>query len=213
MAYHYDYSKRGKRKIKNPFKPRRGKESPRLKTRRLKGIKGIILLLIAGVLIFIPVYFFLYEYIAPSGVRSGNVFTLLPELMLTEYRMVAVDVFYNEQQGVVTLTSGCKRIVAYVEPHQAESIYRGIKGLYAARPNGHDIAVDTLQSFGIEVVMVKVTELKDNAFYGRIILKQGNKIVSLDARPSDATAIAVRVGAPIYVKYDLLESQGEDICD
>jgi bifunctional DNase/RNase len=166
----------------------------------------------AGIVILVIVaYFFLYDRIAPSGDRSGNIYMFLPELMTNDYRLVEIDVAYNQNQGVVTLTSGCRRIVAYVEPHQAESIYRGINRIYVPRPNGHDIAVDTIENFGIEVIMVKVTELKDNAFYGRLIMKEGNRIVSLDARPSDATAIAVRVGAPVYVKNELMESQGEDV--
>lgn len=212
MAYDYDYRKRGKSKgrIKNPFKQKRRKRGTDIT--KIVRKKEVLLIAFVGVCVAVSTYFFFYEYIAPSGARSGNLFTLLPELMLTDYSMASVDVLYNEQQGIVTLSSGCKRIIAYVEPYQAESIYRGINNIYVARPNSHDIAMDAIQSFGIEVVMVKVTELKESAFYGRIILKDGNKIVSLDARPSDATAIAVRAKAPIYVKNDLLETQGEDIC-
>lgn len=145
-------------------------------------------------------------------VESGDIFALLSELFTTDYKMVELDVAFDKTQGVITLTSECKRITAYVEPHQAESIYRGINEIFVARPNAHDVTVDAFESLGIDVIMTKVTEIRDNAFYGRLILKKGNKVVSLDVRPSDATAIAVRVGAPIYVKNELLETYGEDIC-
>lgn len=204
MAYNYDYKRRRKGKIKNPFKNnKKGKE----------WLKNAALLLVTTLLITIPIYFFLYDRMTQSSSRESNAFVIFPELMTTNYKLVEVDVAYNENQGIVTLTSECKEIVAYVEPQQAESIYRGIKGLFVERPNAHDIAVDAFDSFGIEVVMVKITDLKDSAFHGRLILKKGNRIASLDARPSDATAIAVRVGAPVFVKNDLMESQGEGTCD
>ncbi len=189
-------------------------------TKRLQFTKREkIFLMLTVVSIFIAFYalfgrffgmqnFLLKEF----GKSAGNIFISIPDMSTAGYKMVSVDVAYDDKNGVVSLTSGCKRIIAYVERAQAESIYRGIKDIFIARPNAHDIMVDTLENLDIEVVMVKVTELKDNAFYGKIILRQGNKILSLDARPSDATAIAVRTNAPVYLKSDLLESQGEDIC-
>jgi bifunctional DNase/RNase len=204
MAYNYSYAKRRKKKIKNPFK--KGKK-------RREWVKNAALLMVTTLLISVPIYFFLYDRMTQSSARESNAFVIFPELMTTNYKLVEVDVAYNQDQGIVTLTSDCREIVAYVEPHQAESIYRGIKGLFVERPNAHDIAVDAFESFGIEVVMVKITDLKDSAFHGRIILKKGNKIASLDARPSDATAIAVRVGAPVFVSNDLMETQGEGTCD
>jgi bifunctional DNase/RNase len=60
--------------------------------------------------------------------------------------------------------------------------------------------------------MVKITEVKNNTFFGKLILRQNGKILSLDSRPSDATAIAVRTNSPIYVKTELLKEFGKKIC-
>jgi bifunctional DNase/RNase len=60
--------------------------------------------------------------------------------------------------------------------------------------------------------MVKIVEIRNNTFIGRLILQQGNKVVSLDSRPSDGIAIAVRTGSPVYIKESLMKEQGKYIC-
>jgi len=137
----------------------------------------------------------------------------LPELSTIGYSQVLVDASLDSNgDGVVTLTSGCTQIRTHVEAAQAESIYNGMNGITPARPNAHDIAADAFQSLGIQVLMVKVTDMRNQTFYGRIVLQDGDRVASLDARPSDATAIAVRMNVPVYVKTQLLEDNGENIC-
>jgi bifunctional DNase/RNase len=150
-------------------------------------------------------------YLAFGG-SAGSVLSI-PELSTNGYSQVLVGASIDSHgEGVVTLTSGCSQIRAHVEAAQAESIYSGMEGMTPARPNAHDIAADAFRSLGIDVLMVKVTRVENQTFYGRIILRNGNTIASLDARPSDATAIAVRMQVPIYVKDELLEQNGQDIC-
>lgn len=136
----------------------------------------------------------------------------LPELSTLGYVKVKADAAVMGNQGVVSLSSECYQLTANTEAAQAESILKGIAGRIEFRPNTHDLMKDVLNSFGIEVVMVKVVELKNNTFFGRIVLKQGDKIVSLDSRPSDGIALAVRTNSSIYVKEDLLKSHGKKIC-
>jgi bifunctional DNase/RNase len=193
-----------KSKIKKPYKPAGLKQL-------LVALCGIALIAVFVILTFMFVLSPKLGFLEP-GADAWNLFGLVPGLSTAGYKMVELDVMVGEEAGVVTLTAGCKRIVAYVEAHQAESIYRGINKEYIDRPNAHDITADLLREFNIDVILVKVTEIRDGSFYGKIIMKKGNKIASLDARPSDATAIAVRVGAPVYVKNELLEDYGEEIC-
>lgn len=143
---------------------------------------------------------------------STEPFPIITGLSTLGYKEVSIDAGIVGSQGVVTLTSGCQRIVAYVEDYQAESIIRGMEGTFAARPNAHDIVADVFQSLGIELLMVKITDMRNNTYYGKMIVKSGNNFATLDARPSDATAIAVRMGVPIYVKEDLLKTYGENVC-
>ena len=143
---------------------------------------------------------------------STNPVLAIPELFTYGYSQVTIDASIDNEGGVVMLTSGCRQIHARVEPAQAESIYNGINGIVSPRPNAHDIVTDAFNNLGIEVLMVKVTDMRNQTFYGKIIVKNGNRIASLDARPSDATAIAVRMHVPVYVKTQLLEENGEKIC-
>lgn len=143
----------------------------------------------------------------------SNTLIDLPELSTIGYSQVLVDASIDSNgDGVVTLTSGCMEIRTHVEAAQAESIYNGMNGITPARPNAHDIAADAFQNLGIQVLMVKVTDVRNQTFYGRIVLRDGDRVASLDARPSDATAIAVRMQVPIYVRTQLLQDNGESIC-
>ncbi len=142
--------------------------------------------------------------------KNGVPVYLVPALYTQNYTEVQIDVDVDD--GVVALTSGCNQIIAGVEPYQAESIKLALMGQNAERPNSHDIVTDAFDSMDIEVVMVKITEVKDSKFHGRLIIRKDNKIVDLESRPSDATAIALRKSAPIYVKNNLLEEYGRKIC-
>jgi bifunctional DNase/RNase len=136
----------------------------------------------------------------------------LPELSTQGYVEVQPDAAIVEGQGVVILTGECYQLIANTELSQAESIANGIAGRIDFRPNTHDLMKDALNNLGIEVVMVKIVELRNNTYHGRVILRQGDRIASLDSRPSDGIALAVRTNSSIYVKEDLLRAQGKYIC-
>jgi bifunctional DNase/RNase len=144
--------------------------------------------------------------------QNGNDLVVIPELFVSGYTKVEVAADVVGDEGMVTLTSGCRQILAYVEPYQAQSIQMGLRGVFNDRPNTHDIATDAFQGFGIQVLMVKIDSVSNGTYFGKLILRMGNTIQSLDARPSDATAIAIRMGAPIYVKNDVMQEFADDIC-
>jgi bifunctional DNase/RNase len=138
---------------------------------------------------------------------------ILPELSTSGFSKVEkIETATVGDVGAVSLKAGCYDLTASVEASQAESIQRGLDKTYVARPNAHDIVAEVFKSLGIEVLMVKVTELKENSFYSKLILRQGNTILSLDARPSDAIAIAVRTNSSIFVNSTLLKEVGKKIC-
>jgi hypothetical protein len=113
---------------------------------------------------------------------------------------------------VISLNTKCYNLSATVEPLQAVSIQNGIDGRVEARPNAHDVMKDIFDSLKIEILMVKVTEQKESAYFSKFVLRQGNMILNLDARPSDAIAVALRAKAPIYVNETLLKQYGEYVC-
>ncbi len=117
-----------------------------------------------------------------------------------------------ENDGAISLIGNCYRVSARTEIYQAESIANGLAGKIIERPNAHDLLKDELDSFGIDVMMVKIVNIKNNFFIGKIILKQDDRIASLESKPSDGIALAVRTNATIYMNETLMKTYGEKIC-
>lgn len=138
----------------------------------------------------------------------------IPDLSTHGFVNVVVEVEIREGDGLIKFSDDCYQISMIISKDQALSIQNGISGVISYRPNAHDLIKDTLDGLGVKILMVKITELKDNTYFAKLILKKGNLILSLDSRPSDAVAIAARVGylVDIYVKEILLKTVGEKIC-
>ncbi len=136
----------------------------------------------------------------------------IPELSTEGYIQVEPTVEVLEDKGVVNLTGGCYQITAYTETTQAQSIADGLAKIIRTRPNTHDLMKTVFDNLGIQVLMVKIVDMRNNTYIGRLILKQGNNILSIDSRPSDGIALAVRTNSPIYMKEDLMKMYGKNIC-
>jgi len=97
---------------------------------------------------------------------------------------------------------------------EARSIAVEMEQKPALRPNTHDLATRLIQSLEGEIVRVVVTELRNGTYFATIVLLSRDEIVDVDARPSDAIAIALRVGAPIFVRASLLNRErSEPVAD
>lgn len=117
-----------------------------------------------------------------------------------------------DDNGVVSLTGGCRRMTAGTDPLQAQSISDALAGEVGPRPSTHELMRDAFDNLGVDVVMVKVTELKGTNFHGKVILQKDDTLLSLDSRPSDGIALAIRTDAPIYFNETLIDEQGRRIC-
>ena len=184
-----------------------------MKSRNSSDERAIYLALFISIFVsFLSIAVFIRMNALSNAVENFDINTI-PDLSTTGYSKVdKIDVFVLQDVGVIRLYSGCYEITAYTEKQQAESIHEAITGKQSFRPNIHDLFADTIKGFGMKVLMVKIVDLKNNTYMGRIIIKNDGKIMSLDCKPSDGTAIALRVGAPIYIKDSLLTSQGKYIC-
>jgi uncharacterized protein len=88
---------------------------------------------------------------------------------------------------------------------EANAIAIEMEKISAPRPMTHDLLRNVISELGIRVDRVVVTELKDNTFFARIHLSRGEESWSVDSRPSDAIALALRAQAEIFVEEDVLE--------
>lgn len=116
------------------------------------------------------------------------------------------------EEGTILLIKDCTALPIIISSEQSYSILMGLTGETDFRPNTHDLIKSILENSSIEILAVKVTDLREGTFYAELVLKKKDQIFSIDSRPSDAIAIGVRAKAPIYVKKDLLSRYGRDIC-
>ena len=123
-----------------------------------------------------------------------------------------VNTYVRVDENSIYLISGCDAIMMSVSDEQAWSISLGLANVSGPRPITHDLIRDVFDLFAIEIIMAKVEKLENETYYARLFLQQGNKILNLDSRPSDAIAIAVRYNKPVLIKKDLMESAGRKIC-
>lgn len=94
----------------------------------------------------------------------------------------------------------------WVGPYEANSIASEIEKLSSHRPMTHDLLRNVISQMGGVVTRVTVTDLRDSTFYAVIEIVANGQTVLIDARPSDAIALALRADCPIYVRETVLES-------
>jgi bifunctional DNase/RNase len=104
--------------------------------------------------------------------------------------------------------SGDDRVLPiFIGANEAQSIAIAYNNQVPPRPLTHDLMKNVLGMLDVEVTKVQVTSLTENTFYGRIFFKrEGFEDLDIDARPSDAIALALRYQAPIFVHKDVYES-------
>lgn len=149
--------------------------------------------------------YILYQTTSPYAVDSD--ISDIPSLSKQGFTEVGVDA-----DSMLHFYSGCKRLDMVVSESQLISIKAGLEGYIGPRPLTHDLMNDMIEGLDTEILMIKIDDFSDGTYYAKIIVKQGNRILSLDARPSDATAIAVRASVPIYMSQELLDTHGTDVC-
>ena len=94
----------------------------------------------------------------------------------------------------------------WVGIYEANAIALEIEKVATPRPMTHDLLRNLLVGLEATVIKVVVTELREDTFYAVIWLDRGGEIISIDSRPSDAIALALRMDCPIYVEDEVLKS-------
>ena len=87
---------------------------------------------------------------------------------------------------------------------EASAIASVLEGITYSRPMTHDLLKSMIEHLGAKVIKIEVADLKDNVFYAIITVESNGEVFEIDARPSDAIALALRTQAKIYVAEDVL---------
>jgi bifunctional DNase/RNase len=121
-------------------------------------------------------------------------------------RGLMMDPMSNMPIVVLKDLSGDAVLPIWVGTYEANAIALEIEKVTTPRPMTHDLIKVLLMGLETSVKKVVVSELKDDTFYALIWLDRGGELISVDSRPSDALALALRYDCPIYVEEQVLQT-------
>lgn len=108
---------------------------------------------------------------------------------------------------------GKRRLPIVIGGFEAQAIAVAMEGMMPTRPLTHDLFKSTLDNFGIEIKEVVINNLLDGVFHAKLICDFNGEIAEIDSRTSDAIAMAVRYGCPVYTFEFILEAAGVELED
>jgi bifunctional DNase/RNase len=125
-------------------------------------------------------------------------------------RLKVMGISYSQtQSGAYALLlieeNGDRRIPIIIGGFEAQAIVIKLENLEPPRPLTHDLIKKICDQFDITIIEVVIYKLEEGVFFSKLICNNGEKEYSVDSRTSDAVAIALRFGCPIYIHEDILE--------
>ncbi|WP_457572071.1 bifunctional nuclease family protein [Desulfovulcanus sp.] len=88
---------------------------------------------------------------------------------------------------------------------EAVAISMPLNGVTLNRPMTHDLFLNTLETLGVKLEYIEITEIKDSTYFAEVVFLKGEEKLRIDSRPSDAIALALRAKAPIMVSQKILD--------
>ena len=136
---------------------------------------------------------------------SGSEGTLVPlRVMGISYSQIQTGVYAL----ILAQTDGPFRIPVMIGAPEAQAIAMKMESVTPPRPMTHDLFSGVWKAFGIRLLRVVIYRFEDGVFYSELRLSDGSREVSIDSRTSDAVAIAMRTGSPIFCTPDVLQATG-----
>ncbi len=126
---------------------------------------------------------------------------------MVEVVIDSIRVSLVSQQQVILLRErhANRYLPIWIGAFEANAIQLALHEVELARPMTHDLMRRILEVLGARLERVEVTALKENTFYGNLVVSHQGRVYNIDARPSDAIALAVRAHVPIFVAREVME--------
>lgn len=121
---------------------------------------------------------------------------------------IRVSLLTQSRVVVLRETEGNRYLPIWIGQFEADAIAMAIQGHEPQRPMTHDLLKAAISELDGFVRQIYISDIRDNTFFARILIDQAGRTVELDARPSDAIALAERVQAPIFVADHVLDQAG-----
>ena len=129
---------------------------------------------------------------------------MLVEMELREIQIV--DDPTRHQVIVLAEKEGRRAFPIYIGLFEASAMDLAVHGQKAPRPMTHDLIYNILEGLGAQLLEVRVDELRNETFFGKLVVqKDSNEVVLIDSRPSDALILAAKAGLPIFVDDKVLD--------
>ncbi len=132
-------------------------------------------------------------------------------------QMKVNTVLFDSRNGsyIVVLKdeTGAKILPIWIGASEGNSIAMAMGNVKSARPLTHDLIASIFDRLEIEIARVVISDLIDNTFYASLYLLHNSKEFHIDSRPSDAIAISIRIGAPVFVAEEVLSKQDASTID
>jgi len=132
---------------------------------------------------------------------------------MNKIKLNVLGISYSQTQSgayalVLTEENGDRRIPIIVGGFEAQSIAIQLEGLKPPRPLTHDLFMNFAVSFKIDILEVNIYKLEEGVFYSKLLCDDGKNKITVDARTSDAIALALRFKCPIYTTEEIMERAG-----
>jgi uncharacterized protein len=131
---------------------------------------------------------------------------MLKEMKITG---ITVDPFTNTPIVILKDLEEKDVLPIWIGLLEASSIATAMENIQTPRPMTHDLVKSILESLGVKVVKIEVNDLKDNTYYALIHLEIDGRRLTIDSRPSDAIAIALRTGAAVFVEESVIKKSSK----
>lgn len=115
----------------------------------------------------------------------------------------------NHQRVVILKQKDTDRYLPiWIGPPEADAIAVRLQEVSVPRPLTHDLLHNSIKALGGEIDRIVISSMENDTYFATIVVRQGDKIVEVDARPSDALALAVRAGVQIFAAPEVMEKCG-----
>lgn len=129
---------------------------------------------------------------------------------MVEVVIDSVRVSLTNQQRIVVLreTSTERYLPIWIGPYEAEAITIALQEIEVARPQTHDLLKNIMTTLNARLLRIEIVSLREDVFYGNLVVEVEGRTVYIDSRPSDALALAARARVPILVSKEVMDSAG-----
>ena len=117
----------------------------------------------------------------------------------------------DSQVIVLKERDGDRHLPIVIGTSEALAIDRRLKGVRTPRPMTHDLMAAVIEQLDSELEQIIINDLRDHTFFAKLVIRRDGRLIEVDSRPSDAIALGVASGTPIFVESHVLDEASKDL--